>query len=676
MKELLDDLNHELNQIKLSLRIEDYDERAYGFIVILESYIKTLYDSLEAHRIEIENLKNQISSYESFHNENYCLHSKSNTEEMLNKVLFSDTSSARKEIIKERMENLNIMNERIIELEEKLSNKHEELIKKDTQIELLEAKIHDLTAIINFKPAKSNKQTQATIYFYQPHHQSGLNDSTKIVEKLMDTSNVGFKMGYDCSLALINLILNDKMIQDYYEIKERINPQGLQAFVYQWFLTKLGNTKLTNQFITDFFSSILLEKQQRFRIFISLAGIEGVEISQKTNNAKLSKGQTQIITPIKQTLKMSTASLVENQSVVLSPQNLFMRSPQACKLLIKAMYLIKFSNKKQIDKYSPLFPMLDSELNSCSFEIVLSAFRQIMKDEEYPEEVIEECYNQLFNNFLNNNETNLRKGNLSPGLFDKIKSNLMEKTSINIDYFLIFLLDFFAQRFKMKIEGIVKALELTLINRYQSETFLIDEFRNVMIRHHPKKPKTWYDRFFATYCIKNLWVSSGTLQDMLLNVSLEFLQVDKQYLIEEKIFESKQSIDLATDKAQNIKNAHKKIEKMSSFTSLKKISSKKEIENPSSFKIENYDIINDLIVLNEIYTLVSGLIIKEEIKNETLFINHQIFKKELIKLPSLKLFKNAKFYSSLLTDYERKEMIERMEKIWNLFRVIFDSLQS
>ena len=50
---------------------------------------------------------------------------------------------------------------------------------------------------------------------------------------------------------------------------------------------------------------------------------------------------------------------------------------------------------------------------------------------------------------------------------------------------------------------------------------------------------------------------------------------------------------------------------------------------------------------------------------------HQVFKKELMKLPSLKLFQNAKVYSNLMGEWDRREIVERMEKMWGLFRMIF-----
>ena len=63
---------------------------------------------------------------------------------------------------------------------------------------------------------------------------------------------------------------------------------------------------------------------------------------------------------------------------------------------------------------------------------------------------------------------------------------------------------------------------------------------------------------------------------------------------------------------------------MKKNNSLCRIVSKREIEEDNSFKYDNYDIVNDLIVLNEFYHLVYGLILKEEMKNEGLF-NHEGF---------------------------------------------------
>ena len=696
MQELLDDLHHELDQIKNSLRILDFDDRAFSFACSLEDYIKSMHSSLELQSSEIESLKRQIQYYDSFHDENYCLRVKSDTEEMLRKVLCTETMSNRKEVITERMNSLNILTERIAGLEAKNSTLTDEIAKKDQQMIDLEARIQETTSTLSKKPMKSNKQTQATGFYPQSTPMILLEDSNRVITKLLEKSNVGFKLGFDFGLALVNLILNDKMIQDYYEIKEKTKPQSLQSFVFQWFLSKLGGSKLSKMLITDFFSSIFLEKHQRFRIFIQLVGLDSFEISQRVH-----KPQTK--SPTHLFKHQLTKIVTSEEKSVINPGvpaiNIFLRSPQACKLIIKAVYLIKFSkiNEKPIDKFSPLFPMFDNDLNSCNFEVILNVFKQILIDEEVPEETCEEYCSQLFDNFMNSNDILKKSGSLSPSFIDRFKNNLLEKTMINIDYFLTYLLEFFSLKFKSKVEVIVKNFEVVSANR-ASGNYSIDDFRIVLTRSYPKKSRIWIDRFFSQFCFKNIWTTNAFFNEMLLNVSSEILQIENQYIpFTERVMISpeitrKPSIDLVSS-SNNMNSNNNDRPNRGTLSKKKKVNSppendnaiirsgsvnslrsKRDLDTTEMFKYENYDVVNDLIVLNEFYALISGMILKEEAKNESLFINHQVFKKEILKLPSVKLFKAVKIYTPLFAEFERKDLIDKIEKTWYLFRLIFDIL--
>ena len=78
-----------------------------------------------------------------------------------------------------------------------------------------------------------------------------------------------------------------------------------------------------------------------------------------------------------------------------------------------------------------------------------------------------------------------------------------------------------------------------------------------------------------------------------------------------------------------------------------------------------------LILFNEIYALVRDLIRKEEINNDTLFMNHEVLKKEVSKLPYLDFNKGKGFAGG-----ERREVAGRVESCWKSLRVIIDCIYS
>lgn len=534
----------------------------------------------------------------------------------------------------------------------------------------LQDKVKELESKINYKPHRNHKQTQATSYSVEePSKQINSNDSNTIIERMLDKALVGFKLTFDCSLSLISLILNDKLIQDHYDMKEKILPLPLQPYIYQWFLVRLGSSRLTKVFITDFFSSIFQEKQARFKNFITLTGVQPYETQTQSNTNKNTNKISFLFYRKPNTPK---------SNYIKPASEAFIRSPLALKIFLKTFYLIKFSNLRVADRYAPLFPMLDPEINACSFVVILSVLRQILKEEEFPEEFIEESTVNFQEHFVNNNETLTKKVTMSPGLYDRVKSNIFEKTVVDFDSFALYLLEWLGSKFEKKIEAMIKALDLVGINRNCSEGFPIDEFRGILMKQMPKKQKAWFDRFLLSFSTKNLFVTSGSLKEMLLNALDDFLQIDGPYISskdKEKKLERKASIEVKSRLSKK-KNNDNAISKNNNYNLGNEISqSKEKIDlEQDIFKIDHYDIVNDIIVLNELYDLVIGMILKAENKNENLFINHQVFKKEFMKLPNVKLFKNAKVYSKLLVEYDRKILIDGLEKVWTFFRVIFEAL--
>ena len=79
---------------------------------------------------------------------------------------------------------------------------------------------------------------------------------------------------------------------------------------------------------------------------------------------------------------------------------------------------------------------------------------------------------------------------MSPNFVDKFKRNLLEKTTVNIDYFLGYLMEFFSIKFKSKLDSMVKGSEVLAVNRPFLEcSCSVDDFRTVLKRAFPKKSK-------------------------------------------------------------------------------------------------------------------------------------------------------------------------------------------
>ncbi len=67
-------------------------------------------------------------------------------------------------------------------------------------------------------------------------------------------------------------------------------------------------------------------------------------------------------------------------------------------------------------------------------------------------------------------------------------------------------------------------------------------------------------------------------------------------------------------------------------------------------------------------------IVKQENKNEGLFMNHQLFKKEFMKLSIIDHNMDVKNLGSLLHEMEKSELVDQLERLWSSFRSLVESL--
>lgn len=658
---MLKSLQEELDKKKNSLRtIGNGDFRAYSYIVDLEKYIKYMFCNNENQEAEIQKLLKEISTYEQFHDDNYCILAKNKTDEMITHLLKTETVSQRFEFFQNKMSVLDALSEKIKGLENKIALQNEEIENKKKIICDLEEKVKELHTIINTKPIKHHKQTQATNYqsdigkgdldpnILKPYNQNNIGI-------MLEGSSVGFNMGYECSFAIMSLILSDKLVYDYNSLQETKQTENLKNYLFHWFAIKLGQAKISQQLLTDFLSSIMVERLQRFKIFTDLLGLEWDEITARGGIQKVSLRRT---------------GLKVSKKEINSLKKIFVSSAYCCKILLRTLFLLKYSPLKTIDKYSPLSPMQNNDLSSFNFDIFFPVFKQILNDEGFSSEEIMEEGLAFEDHFMNNNDLSNKRGSLSPTLYDRIKSSVLERTNISLDNFLTYVLETFFKIFQKKVELIVKSLEISLSSKtfVNVENVCFDDFKAAISKTFIGKSKIWYDNLFAKFCWKNNSYPSATLKEKILNIADHFLTVESYFSTKSNQIEIPNEVE-----RKNLKKTSPK-RKITENEILTKGKTLQKIEFEDEFNYENFDIVNNLIVLYEVYNLISGVILKQESKSENLYITHQLFKKEFLKLPSTKIFKNTGIYSKTLNDFDRRELIEKIDKIWTQLRSILDLL--
>jgi hypothetical protein len=90
------------------------------------------------------------------------------------------------------------------------------------------------------------------------------------------------------------------------------------------------------------------------------------------------------------------------------------------------------------------------------------------------------------------------------------------------------------------------------------------------------------------------------------------------------------------------------------------------------FEMKNFDLFSCLVVLMETYDFFQKKIATAEITSDDLTMCHDIFKKELARMPSIS--KNFTKFSSLFSGYQRKDLIERANNCWKNMRKILKIL--
>ena len=211
---------------------------------------------------------------------------------------------------------------------------------------------------------------------------------------------------------------------------------------------------------------------------------------------------------------------------------------------------------------------------------------------------------------------------------------------IDFESIVWFIMESLARIWSFKMESIGISLKLSQGNRKINDFFL-DDFSNVVSKQFPKKTSKWINSTFSDFIFLNKNHTISPIPSLLQTIISSFLS-DVPPPFEEM------------EEGEVNKRRVGKVTKKATFHEEK-----------------GGECFYSLILFNEIYALIKDLIVKEEINNDTLFMNHEILKKESSKLPYLDINKGKG-----LGGVERREVAGRVEGCWKSLRVIIDCVYS
>lgn len=211
---------------------------------------------------------------------------------------------------------------------------------------------------------------------------------------------------------------------------------------------------------------------------------------------------------------------------------------------------------------------------------------------------------------------------------------------INFENIVWFIMESLAKMWSLKMESIGISLKLSQGNRKINDFFL-DDFANVVSKQFPKKTNKQINSIFSDFIFLNKNHYISPIPNLLQTITSSFFS-DAPPPFEE------------TEDGEASKRRGGKGGKKNTFHEEK-----------------GGECFYSLILFNEVYLLIKDLIVKAEMNNDTLFINHEIFKKEASNLPYLDFNKGKGFGGA-----ERKEVTGRLESCWKNLRVIIDCVYS
>ena len=646
--------------------------KAESHFKYFESIIETLHSENDYLNIELSNVKN-------FLNENIVLN-KGETKQILENHLKSGFSPIKD---KSQFEIINIHNDLMVTNIKKLELENEELQKQIILIRRSSVFQDDSPSNKHRKPKKT-KMTDKGVqinFIDVTKNYSDLTENITLLHNIVKKSVVYYKYKEEDILSLINLICNEKLINDYYDIQENHKMQTLNAFVTKWFLIKIGNPDISNLVLRDFILNIRdnLNKNIRFTIFLQLCGINQ-ESPEDTSS----------------TLYSSNSDSKKNY------KKIFLSSSYACKIFLKTAYILRYSTRiEDQDTYSPLFPNANSDADSQKYKILLATFREILKEEGVNDEIIEEAVKN-FGKFCTkhkilNNLTNIsnlsRKSSININL-SNISNNASlsparRSSTINFDMiilkydlFMKFLLDFFADEFQQKMEHLAILLKLIENSRNQGKIF-IEDFKAIIQKLIPNQTFLWvekiYEKFIHYY--NDLQIKNhNEITQLLAREILEEINYEEFYANIKTIeMNKKLENNVVAKKITIFSKNQKECPSEGPFIYNQNNPENYKIWNmfdqmKDSFSIINYDIVNSLCFINLIYEYLRDDIKNKEEKNDALYTYHEIWKREFYRLPVFQGLRKFKKYSNFFNNYDRLDLIQKIQMNWNLIKLISDAI--
>jgi len=625
---------------------------------------------------KIDLLNHELESFQEILNKNIIIN-KIETKELLEKkfkVIELDEKNP-KNNKRSCLDMIESYNEIMIKNMKRLEEENEELLKQQGQMRKNTTFHEDSPRRKNVKKAKTaEKETQIFFQEVLQNNNELIKDENSL-QRILRQSIVYYKYKDDDIVSIINLILNEKLINDYNEIQERHKILPLDLFIRKWFILKMGNPEIANLMLRDLLMNIKdnVFKNPRYSLFLQLCGIEyeNYNDSPSSNNPKKSEKKEY--------------------------RKKFLSSSYACKILIKAAYLLRYAPKvEEIDPYSSLFPNANTDGELQKYKILTTILKDILVDEGvtdsgFQEEILRNfqkfCTKVKVNSLPSEGTLNPRRSSLSMTTSISRNSTVSTDILIKFDHFMKFVLDFFADEFQQKMEHLCILLKLVENSRNQGRVF-IEDFKAVILKIVGNVSGVMMDCLYEKFVELNSALQIPNFSEIgqiLAKEILEGISYDEFY-IPEKIEEKSQK------KAKNnIFNQHN-LEKFCLFA-------KRENESPAevpfvynqnnpenykiwnlldktndSFIISNYDIVDSLFFVNLIYDYIRVTIKEKEEKNDSLYTYNEIWKKEFFKLPIFQGLRNLKRYAGMFSNWDRGDLIQKIQMNWNLIRLINDSM--
>lgn len=250
-------------------------------------------------------------------------------------------------------------------------------------------------------------------------------------------------------------------------------------------------------------------------------------------------------------------------------------------------------------------------------------------------------------------------------------------------------MEFFAEEFQRKMEYLSVLLKLIENSRTRNRIFL-EDFKVIFIKLIPSITPIVLNRLYEKF--NEIYkVIPGDIALFLAKEILELISYEEFYInLEPSLKDEKFLNNLNKNK---IPDNPQKLMKIFSKHLSENISEQLLIysqNNPDNYRIWNifdkndlknvdyfnYDVYNTLCWVNLIYGYIQDVIKEKEGKNDALYTYHEIWKKEVQKLPLMQGIRNLKKFSQMFFNWDKVELINKLQMNLNLMRLISDTLLS